>query len=186
MLCLRPSTKEDCLPKWDNSVVPFPGVEKKGTDEEPTSPRVGCMGQIIKRESKVVGFPIHLARCNNSSNSDQKKYFKLNKVFSSKNLNSFLLVRNLNTTTTINSKSRQMMIKGSSKIKTFDEMDYVSICLDDLDPPLPVVKPTPRVSTDDGGDAVSLWKRRRGGDQILKTLQLQQRNPSCVLGPNTL
>ncbi|XP_042485426.1 uncharacterized protein LOC122065639 [Macadamia integrifolia] len=180
MLCLKPPTKDDCLSKWDNSVVPFPNLDNNG--DEPKSPRVGCMGQI-KRDRRVIGFPIH-NRCNNrrSTNSD-KKYFKLNKVFSGKNLNSFL---GMNLSSTRNSNySKKEMIKGASRIKSYDEMDYVSISVVDLDPPLPVIKPGPRISTD-GGDAVCLWKRRCGGDQTLKALQLQQRNPSSVLGPTTL
>ncbi|KAJ4966890.1 hypothetical protein NE237_018739 [Protea cynaroides] len=166
----RPRTTKDmdCLPKWDNSVVPFSDLDKYGDD--PSSPRVGCMGQI-KRDKKVVGFSIHRRCNNNNSNSDKKKYFKLYKVFYSKNLN-ISISKYL---------KKRLMIKGDSGNKSFDERDYVSIRVVDWDPPLPVVRPAIRLSTD-GNDAISLWKRRCG-DEDLKALQLQQRNPSCVLGP---
>ncbi|XP_042514465.1 uncharacterized protein LOC122089082 [Macadamia integrifolia] len=174
MLCLRPETKDDYRRKWDNSVVPFSDLDRYG--DEPSSPRVGCMGQI-KHDNRVVGFPIH-QRCNNhNSNGDKKKCLRLNKVFSCKNLSSSSISNYSN--------SKRQMMKGDSRKKFYDERDYVSNSVINLDPPLPVViRVSPRVSTD-GSDAISLWKRRCGGED-LKALQLQHRNPSCVLGPNTL
>ncbi|XP_043714986.1 probable WRKY transcription factor protein 1 [Telopea speciosissima] len=196
-MCLRPPRKEDCLPKWDNSVVPFPNHDNK-KDDEPTSPRVGCMGQIKRDRKLVSGFPINHHRFNNNNNnnnsssssnnnSDNKKYFKLNKVFSGKNLNSFLSINLSSSSSSARSsnfsKKQMMMIKGVNRIKSsYDEMDYVSFSVVDLDPPLPVIKPTTTTTM----CAVNLWKRRCGGDQTLKSLQLQQINPSSVLGPNTL
>ncbi|XP_010245071.1 PREDICTED: uncharacterized protein LOC104588726 [Nelumbo nucifera] len=170
MLCLRPPvTRKERLPKCDGNAA-----DEYSSYKEPVSPRVGCMGQV-KRSNKVVGFPTH-QRCTHSKDNGKKKYFKLQKMFSSKDLVS-------------TSSSRRQMLVGRSRDRfDYEQEDYssisISISIVDLDPPLPVVKRAPNDGKD-GGEVVSLWKRRCGGE-VLKGLDVKQRQTPFAQRPASL
>lgn len=60
-----------------------------------------------------------------------------------------------------------------------------SISIDDMDPPLPVIKRVQK-KVDEGSQVDSLWKRRLGGP-ALKSLQLQQiHHPRICLQPTSV
>ncbi|KAJ1439200.1 hypothetical protein SESBI_02569 [Sesbania bispinosa] len=174
MLCSRPSIKDVSLPQCKDHSGSF--------SNDPLSPRIGCMGQV-KRDNKIAGLPISqklsiTTKSNTiSSISPIAKYSKLKKLFSGKNL----------TTTTTSSAaltapsscgSRQRVRVNSAdvsrnRIKRCSKNDnVVPISIENMDPPLPVIKRVPKLEEENQVDN-SLWKRRSGG-AALKSLQLQQ------------
>ncbi|KAG5250917.1 Lysine-specific demethylase rbr [Salix suchowensis] len=161
MLCSRPAIKDVTVPKWDDRPMSI-------SSADPLSPKIGCMGQV-KRNNKIVGFPTP-----NKLTIATKK----TKIFSGKNLTS--AAASIATSTA--HRRRKVVVNGASGAKIDDSKESsVSVSIENMDPPLPVVK---RPTKD--GEANSLWKRRSGG-LGLKNLQLQeiQLNRSC-LAPTTV
>ncbi|XP_061350501.1 uncharacterized protein LOC133295673 [Gastrolobium bilobum] len=169
MLCSRPSIKDVSLPRWIN--------RPSSTCHDPLSPRIGCMGQV-KRNNKIAGFPTsHRLSFTSSSKSSTttSPVVKLKKLFSAKNLST--------ATTTTASTARQRVVSKNHKCNRNENL--VPISIDDMDPPLPVIKRVPKF--EEGGNMVdSLWKRRSGAPAI-KSLQLQQiHHPRICLQPPTV
>nr|GMC61196.1 uncharacterized protein LOC102589309 [Ipomoea batatas] len=111
--------------------------------KDPSSPKVSCMGQVKRRNSKIhVGFPI----------SSSKNHTKLIKSFFSGDGEYScreLLRRNRNRNRNRNRSARKVKIS-------------------ELDPPLPVVQQ----QQPPGGDVKSLWSRRRSCGASLKALEI--------------
>ncbi|GKU87713.1 hypothetical protein SLEP1_g2068 [Rubroshorea leprosula] len=112
---------------------------------DPFSPRISCTGQI-KRHNKIAGIPTpqlhHHHRHNNV------KYLKLKRLFSSSS----------------SSNSSPTATKKNEPMST-------SISIEELDPPLPVIKRAPKDKEEKHPH--TLWERRSGGVE-LRSLQLQQ------------
>ncbi|KAL8110944.1 hypothetical protein AgCh_026636 [Apium graveolens] len=156
---------------------------------EPSSPKVSCMGQIKRHNNN------NKNKINPTTHATGKiRYTQLKKMFSGRNL---LITTNSNTTTcarTCQPKSHIEEIKKNYCTRPKKEASHdhhrrtksdhcglvVPLNLAELDPPLPVVKLTCH-RRDEGG---SLWKRRAGGSP-LGGLQIQQiqlpNNNSCLL-----
>ncbi|XP_010312805.1 uncharacterized protein [Solanum lycopersicum] len=139
-----------------------PSSANSSTHTEPTSPKVSCIGQV-KRNNRVTGFPTPYKSTSSTAITrpvnSKVKYMKLRKLFSGKNF------------TPGDRKSDR------SKV-------IVEVNVNELDPPLPVVKKVNPVPATDGG----LWKRRSGGS-ALKSLQIQQiqlPNHNTLLQPTTV
>ncbi|WVZ18391.1 hypothetical protein V8G54_005713 [Vigna mungo] len=151
MLCSRPTIKDVTMPRFRDPSAP--------SANDPLSPRISCMGQV-KRNNKIAGIPpSHRLSFQNKTNtsSPSLKYSKLRRLFSGKN---FIITTPKTTTSAApTSRSRQQL------------SDVPSI--QDMDPPLPVVKRVPKL--EEGKELDSLWKRRSGTARpALKSLQLQQ------------
>ncbi|XP_057442982.1 uncharacterized protein LOC130734536 [Lotus japonicus] len=179
ILCSRPSIKDVNLPRCR-------GLQNSSFDD-PLSPRIGCMGQV-KRNNKIAGVPTsshshRLTLTATKSTTPVVKYSKLKKLFSGKNL----IISTPKTTTAVpNSninrcRTRQQQLAagnnsaGVPKHKRCDQnqnQNLVGISIEEMDPPLPVIKKVPNLEE---GSKVenSLWKRRNNGPAI-KGLQLQQ------------
>lgn len=159
MLCSKPSIKDAVsLPQRRDSPVSF--------SNDPLSPRISCIGQV-KRENKVASFPTsqsHRLSFTTKSNitSPIVKYSKLKKFFSSKNLS---------TPTIANTAPSSCGSKPPVKVNS------VPINIENMDPPLPVIKRVRKLEEESQVD--SLWKRRSGG-ATLKGLQLQQIHHTSV------
>ncbi|KAK4708341.1 hypothetical protein R3W88_029266 [Solanum pinnatisectum] len=126
------------------------------THTEPTSPKVSCMGQV-KRNNRVTGFPTPYRPTSTAITrpvNSKVKYMKLKKLFSGKN---FTPAGNGGYRKSTNDRNK---VNGGF---------IVEVNVNELDPPLPVVKKVNPVPAADGG----LWKRRSGGS-ALKSLQIQQ------------
>lgn len=149
MLCSRPSIKDVQVP---NNASSF--------SSDSVSPRISCMGQV-KRNNKVAGFPITSQTNNNSNNI---KYSKLKKLFSSKNLTAATPTKTATSCRSRNRRSQVSNVKQDHRVTT-------TINLVDLDPPLPVIKRVQK--SPQQGEEGSLWKRRSGG-VALEGLQLKQ------------
>ncbi|PIN15852.1 hypothetical protein CDL12_11499 [Handroanthus impetiginosus] len=157
--------------------------DPKSADDEPSSPKVSCMGQV-KRNNRVIGFPPATAMA-----TQHHRYSKLKKLFSSKTLlppasSSF------STTTPCSAAagggrsgskscriSREMCVNNSRRFKMkYDkcERDCVKVVVNigELDPPLPVVKKVAPPGV--GRDEVNLWKRRFNGAAALKSLHIER------------
>ncbi|OIW02412.1 hypothetical protein TanjilG_05005 [Lupinus angustifolius] len=168
MLCSRPSIKDVSLP---NSRDPFWSFSN-----DPLSPRIGCTGQV-KRHNKITGLPIsHKLRLTPKNNtttapSSVVKYSKLKRLFSGKSVY-------INTIATVPTAS-SCETRPRARVKSPDvprnnrcgNENFVPISIENMDPPLPVIK---RVHKSEEGSKVdSVWKRRSGG-AALKSLQVQQ------------
>ncbi|KAK7275708.1 hypothetical protein RIF29_16830 [Crotalaria pallida] len=174
MLCSRPSIKDVSLPQSSRDP---PG----SFSNDPLSPRIGCTGQVKKHNKIAAGlsFSHRFSLTPKSSTTITStttpivKYSKLKRLFSGKSLNT-------NTTTTATASSC-----GSSRpkatVKSGDvpkkhrcsrNENFVAISIENMDPPLPVIKRVHK-SDEEGSKVDSLWKRRSGG-AALKSLQLQQ------------
>ncbi|KAE8683571.1 hypothetical protein F3Y22_tig00111200pilonHSYRG00124 [Hibiscus syriacus] len=140
ILCSRPSIKDVSLPKWKDK-------------SEPLSPKISCMGQVT-RSNRVVVCPASHKFSVTTKNDNGIKYFKLNKLFSGKNLTGTPVTA---ATTTATSCRR--------------EENSVSVNIENMDPPLPVTKRVRKQGEKQDGD--TLWERRSRG-VVLKNLQLQQ------------
>ncbi|KAE8669439.1 Histone acetyltransferase of the MYST family 1 isoform 1 [Hibiscus syriacus] len=141
MLCSKTSIHKDV-------VVRLPRWEHKSSDD-PLSPKISCMGQV-KRNNRIVGFPaLDLATKTSSGNTNTSsniKYLNLKKLFSGNN-------------------GRRKQNGGK------ENCGSSSISVENMDPPLPVVKRVPKRG--DEGDGNTLWQRRSRGVS-LESLQLQQ------------
>ncbi|XVF64662.1 hypothetical protein PTKIN_Ptkin09bG0186000 [Pterospermum kingtungense] len=158
MLCSRPSIKDVTLPKWKERSASF--------SDDPLSPKISCMGQV-KRNNRIVGFPAsHKLTITTTKNSFNNgiKYLKLKKLFSGKNLTS-------SPPTTTCRRKEVLINNSSSRLENGDgKENSASINIENMDPPLPVIKRVPK--NGEKGDADTLWHRRSRG-VALKSLQLQ-------------
>ncbi|XP_014500703.1 uncharacterized protein LOC106761650 [Vigna radiata var. radiata] len=170
MLCSRPTIKDVTMPRFrDPSAT---------SANDPLSPRISCMGQV-KRNNKIAGIPpSHRLSFPNKTNtsSPSLKYSKLRRLFSGKN---FIITTPKTTTAAAappTSRSTQHLSdvpRNQNFLKTQNNNNVVCmISIQDMDPPLPVVKRVPKF--EDGKQLDSLWKRRSGTARpALKSLQLQ-------------
>ncbi|XP_031098823.1 uncharacterized protein LOC116002794 [Ipomoea triloba] len=150
--------------------------------DDPSSPRVSCIGQV-KRTNKVLGFPGPTPH-HNAAAAQSFKNPNLKRLFAGKSL----------TPTTVTAAgcrraSRNCTRRSSRKVNNNkDSHDENSggggVDINELDPPLPVVKKAPQPGA--GGEG-SLWKRRSGGGG-LKTLQIQLDKSSnqLIIPPSTV
>lgn len=169
MLCSRPSLKDVSLPRWRDRTASF--------SADPSSPRIGCMGQV-KRNNKIAGLPSTQKSNPTNTSSAIVKYSKLTKIFSAKNLST----ATPDTVPTVSSCKSQRQNVGRRNNRNENYGGVVSI--DDMDPPLPVIKQVQK--TEEARKADSLWKRRSGG-VALKSLQLQQiHHPRHLLLPTSV
>ncbi|XP_021284832.1 uncharacterized protein LOC110417001 [Herrania umbratica] len=163
MLCSKPSIKDVALPKWQDRSASF--------SDDPLSPKISCMGQV-KRNNRIVGFPAShkLTITTKNSSNNSIKYLKLKKLFSGKNLTGSPATTT-NTTTT-SCRRKEVLLNGTSRPKNDDgKENSASINIENMDPPLPVIKRVPKQGDKEDGD--TLWQRRSRG-VALKSLQLQQ------------
>ncbi|MQM03254.1 hypothetical protein Taro_036030 [Colocasia esculenta] len=179
--CLRPQTGGgDIAMRWDDSPLtsisrlststfslkssrPRRSHHRRGTHAssaaaEPTSPKVGCMGQI-KRDKAAGGggTPVVSARLLN-----------LRKLFAGRS------VFPLPGVAVVASPPRAARAKARSGCGGAAPV----ICVAELDPPLPVLK---RAAGED--NQVCLWRRRLGEEMALEGLHLQpqmQLPPLCI------
>ncbi|KAK4788777.1 hypothetical protein SAY86_020096 [Trapa natans] len=185
MLCSRSSIKN----------VAVPG--SLSDEADPMSPKVGCMGQVKKRNGRVIGFSTPY-RLTNQSHAGAKaikansfdngavschsaKYTKLRKLLSSKRLiwratcsPSSAVTETAMATTAAPERRRVVGKSGSfgSKVENFKE----AVNIGEMDPPLPVVKKVRKPEEEVGGR--SLWLRRFGGvAPHLQSLEIQHNNP---------
>ncbi|XP_004515663.1 uncharacterized protein [Cicer arietinum] len=165
MLCSRPTIKDVNLPRCRGN--------PSSTSNDPLSPKIGCMGQV-KRNNKISGFPTSQCKLisftNNKSSSTISpvvKYSKLKKLFSGKNL---INTPSTTTSTTITKQRGIINVTKKHQRCVRNENVVVDIKIDELDPPLPVIKRVPKL--DEGSKNDSLWKRRSGSS--LTSLQVQQ------------
>ncbi|CAI9764058.1 unnamed protein product [Fraxinus pennsylvanica] len=158
--------------------------KNQSSSADPSSPKVSCMGQV-KRNNRVISFPTtyRLTAAATSAaavnhHHHHNKYTKLKKLFSSK----ALMPATTSTATIATSRrscrsSREMCVVDSRKSKIKDQESVKEVNIDELDPPLPVVKrvqqPQAAAAGFGGRDEVNLWKRRFGGATI-KSLQIEQ------------
>ncbi|CAJ2644284.1 unnamed protein product [Trifolium pratense] len=189
MLCSRPSIKEVNLPRCR---INTPSCN------DPLSPRIGCMGQV-KRNNKIAGFPssqYKVLSFNNKSSSiisPVVKYSKLKKLFSGKNL-----INTPSITTTSTTKQKVVVGGNISNIvnvpKTIQRCvrnENVGVCIkiDEMDPPLPVIKRVNKLEEGNKSDN-SLWKRRSGSRvPPLKSLQVEEiqvQNSMICIQPTTV
>ncbi|XP_011027630.1 PREDICTED: uncharacterized protein LOC105127869 [Populus euphratica] len=161
MLCSRPTIKDVTLPKWEDRSMSI-------SSSDPLSPKIGCMGQV-KRNNKIVGFPTsNKFTVTTKNNGANVKYSRLKRIFSGKNLTS----ATISIATSTAYRRREVMMNCASGAKIDDTKENsVSVSIENMDPPLPVVKRVHQPTED--GEANSLWKRRSGG-LALKNLQLQE------------
>ncbi|RDY04514.1 hypothetical protein CR513_11757, partial [Mucuna pruriens] len=183
MLCSRPSIKEVALPRWKD--------QSASSGNDPLSPRISCMGQV-KRNNKIAGMPTSQrltfttkTNTNTTTNTSSPivKYSKLKKLFSGKNF----IVSTPKTTTTYGSRQQVADVPKTQRYpRNENNNKVVCISIENMDPPLPVVKRVPML--DEPKEVDSLWKRRSGTARPApKTLQLQQiHHPRICLQPPTI
>lgn len=168
MLCSRPSIKDVSVPQWKKD-------HSESFSNDPLSPRIGCMGQV-KRNNKIVG--LLTTKSNTATNfsiSPSVKYSKLKKLFSGKNINTSTTNATAPTASSCQSRPRGMVngvnVSRNHKHKCSRNENFVPLSIENMDPPLPVIKRVKKPEEEKHVD--SLWKRRSGGP-ALKSLQLQQ------------
>lgn len=181
MLCSKPSIKDVTLPKWKHRSA----ADSPSESDDPLSPKISCMGQVKRNNNRIlIGFPASHKltftttttttknSCNN--NNGTIKYFKLKKLFSGKNLTSSSPAAVAAAATSC--RRREVLINSTSRApKNGDGKENSasnSINIENMDPPLPVIKRTVP-QNDEKGDGDTLWGRRFRG-VALKSLQLQQ------------
>ncbi|XP_028757456.1 uncharacterized protein LOC114716594 [Neltuma alba] len=171
MLCSRPSIKDVSLPRWKDPPA--------SVSDDPLSPRIGCMGQV-KRNNKIVGFPTSHRLTTSISPPAFGKYSKLKRLFSGKSLSA-----NPATVATVSTTcGRRVRMSNTDGFRNDNEAS-VALSIENMDPPLPVIKRVQRKSEEES-QADSLWKRRSGG-VALKSLQLQQiHHPRHHLQPTSV
>ncbi|KAK7351151.1 hypothetical protein VNO77_10386 [Canavalia gladiata] len=172
MLCSRPSIKGVSIPRLREHSESF--------GNEPFSPRISCMGQV-KRNNKIAGIPsshrLSFSSKSSTTTSPSVKYSKLKKLFSGKNF-----ISTPKTTTTISScGTRRPFVHQNQRCVRNENNTNLCINIENMDPPLPVIKRLPPKLED------TLWKRRSGTTApALKTLQLQHiHHPRFCIQPPT-
>ncbi|KAJ1385018.1 hypothetical protein SESBI_42010 [Sesbania bispinosa] len=187
MLCSRPSIKDVSIPRCKG--------HSTSTCNDPLSPRIGCMGQV-KRNNKIAGFPNSSHRLSFSSKSSNTpspvvKYSKLKKLFSGKNLISTPTTTKATNTITTCGTRKSVAANSADVPKNHqrcrnENVVFVPINIEEMDPPLPVIKRVPKLEEGSSQVDNSLWKRRSGGS-ALKSLQLQQiHHPRICLQPTSV
>nr|GMD78149.1 uncharacterized protein LOC107869683 [Ipomoea batatas] len=117
--------------------------------KDPSSPKVSCIGQVKRRNSKIhVGFPTA------GPISSSKTHTKLKRFFSGKNFGD-------------GEYSCRELLRRNNRSARKVKSD-VGVKISELDPPLPVVQQ----QQPPGGDVKSLWSRRRSCGASLKTLEI--------------
>ncbi|CAL0305534.1 unnamed protein product [Lupinus luteus] len=180
MLCSKPSIKNVSLPRLRDS--------ERYSFDDPLSPRISCMGQV-KRNNKIAGIGFSTSHrlsltsksttSTSSSTSPIVKYSKLKKLFSSKNLKSTTTPTTTIAAATTISGCRQRKVGKNHRCGRSDE-NVVSINIENMDPPLPVIKKMQKL------EEGSLWQRRSGGHG-LKGLQVQQiHHPRICVQPTSV
>ncbi|GMJ02464.1 hypothetical protein like AT1G36940 [Hibiscus trionum] len=158
VLCSRPAVKDVTLPKWQDP-----------SESDPLSPKIGCMGQV-KRRNRVAGCPVPhkfsiTTKNNDACSNNGIKYFKLKKLFSGKNLTG-------SPAPTTGCRRKQGLVNRTSRSKNGHGKDVSFVInIENMDPPLPVIKRVPKQG--EKGDVDTIWERRSRG-VVLKSLQLQQ------------
>ncbi|KAI5668523.1 hypothetical protein M9H77_18376 [Catharanthus roseus] len=164
-----------------------PSSSSSNFSDEPSSPKVSCIGQV-KKNTKIIGFPTPYRLTSSSATSTAitatkrsnsihgggayLKYTKLKRLFSGKNIMPPAPPSNASAASC--RSSRGICRNGSrrsSKINHDDGNNQVNVKLNinELDPPLPVVKKVQPAAE------MNLWKRRSGGNGItLKSLHIEQ------------
>ncbi|KAF1871719.1 hypothetical protein Lal_00020513 [Lupinus albus] len=178
LLCSRSPIKDVSLPRWRGS--------ESSSFDDPLSPRISCMGQV-KRNNKIAGIGFSNSHrlsltsksttSTSSSTSPIVKYSNnLKKLFSSKNLKSTTTPTPTTTIAVSTISSCGSRKQRVPKIHSRGE-NIVSISIENMDPPLPVIKKVNKLEEE------SIWQRRSGGHGI-KSLQLQQiHHPRICLYP---
>lgn len=152
---------------------PAPSSKKN----DPSSPKVGCMGQIKRHNNQI--------NSTNNPTSGKLKYTQLKKMFSGRNL---LIPTTTNTSTYCKGNNNKKVDTGVRSRPRFHNYGHgncavvVPLNLAELDPPLPVVKSV--CDHDKGGEKGSLWKRR-GGVVPIQPIQLPCHN-SALLPPSSV
>ncbi|QCE15826.1 uncharacterized protein LOC114162636 [Vigna unguiculata] len=175
MLCSRPTIKDVTMPRFRDPSAP--------SSNDPLSPRISCMGQV-KRNNKIAGIPPSHRLSFPNKSSPSVKYSKLRRLFSGKN---FIITTPKTTTAAASAsaatcRSRQQLsdvprnqkcLKSENNNNNNNVVSMMSI--EEMDPPLPVVKRVLLPKSEEGKELDSLWKRRSGTARpALKSLQLQQ------------
>lgn len=166
-----------CRVSIKDTVLNLPKCPKK---DDPSSPKVSCMGQVKRRHNNKLLLPFPTPPTATTATA-KVKYTKLKKIFSGK---SVFLTTTTTSSVSCRGTSKDQMIdrrRTRSKCKSGDHGHHengavvVPLNLAELDPPLPVVKKVqqPPCGGVGGEEGVSLWKRRSGGEG-LKGLQIQQ------------
>lgn len=149
---------------------PAPCSKKK----DPSSPKVGCMGQIKRHNNNKINSTI-------TPTSGKLKYTQLRKMFSGRNL---LITTTSNTSAYCkgnnnNKKIDTTSVRTRTKFHNHSQGNcavVVPLNLAELDPPLPVVKTRYDLGR---GEKESLWKRR-GGVAPIQPIQLPYNNPALL------
>ncbi|KAK1403639.1 hypothetical protein POM88_003244 [Heracleum sosnowskyi] len=152
-----------------------PACPKKN---DPSSPKVGCMGQIKRHNNNKIN-------STTTPTSGKLKYTQLKKMFSGRNL---LTTNTTNISTHCRGNNNKTIDKGGHKRPKFHSHGHgncavvVPLNLAELDPPLPVVKS--QSGRDKGVEKGSLWKRR-GGVAPIQPIQLPYNN-TTLLPPSSV
>ncbi|GMN39741.1 hypothetical protein TIFTF001_008979 [Ficus carica] len=170
MLCSRPAIK-------DVHGLPRCVDRSSSSSSEPLSPRISCIGQVKRKNNRIVGFPNpHKSLPNNNNNNHNNivKYSKLKKFFSSKNLTPPPLAGA--GAGDCRRRRSSAAAKGgngcsSSGSRGLCDGEKCGVNVVDLDPPLPVVRRPIKAQDEKEVVVESLWKRRSGG-LALKGLQI--------------
>ncbi|KAK9758210.1 hypothetical protein RND81_01G215600 [Saponaria officinalis] len=199
MLCSSTSTKQL---KLTHRRCSSSSSSSTTVTDDPSSPKVGCMGQV-KRNNKVVNFPNIISFTSSSSSSSNSssnsncstrhrvikchesnaytsnsiiRYYKLIRFFSTKSPTSVISATSGAQKGKIRRKNvcRSKVDENVNSCNNKKENDKGNLVnLLDMDPPLPVMKKiVKKQGNDDGEDTSSLWKRRSGGAP-LKSLRVQ-------------
>lgn len=147
---------------------------------DPSSPKVGCMGQIKRHNNNKI----------NNTTTGKLKYTQLKKMFSGRNL--LVTTTTSSTNTNTNTGAYCKVGNNNKKIDTsvhrrpkFHNHGHgscavvVPLNLAELDPPLPVP-----CGLGKGGEKESLWKRR-GGVAPIQPIQLPYNN-TALLPPSSV
>ncbi|KAI4389136.1 hypothetical protein MLD38_001393 [Melastoma candidum] len=163
MLCSRSSFKDV---KWVDEV----GIYSSRDEDEPLSPKVGCMGQV-KRNSRVIGFPTPNSRTPVGARAGGGKYSKLKRMFSA----AAVAMPASPAVNRCRAAGRSAAERTSGTIYREKEKGVI-VSIVNMDPPRPVtrkVKKDGDAAGDGEGDRGSLWKRRSDGRMDLKKLEIQ-------------
>ncbi|KAI4320504.1 hypothetical protein MLD38_033979 [Melastoma candidum] len=163
LLCSRSSFKDV---KWIDEA----GSNPSRDNDEPLSPKVGCMGQV-KRNNRVIGFPTPNGRIPVGARAEERKCSKLKRMFSV----SAVAKPATPVIYTCRAAGRSTSARTSGKIDREKEKGVI-VSVVNIDPPRPVTRKGKKdgdAARDGEEDRGSLWKRRSGGRIDLKKLELQ-------------
>ncbi|KAF2291463.1 hypothetical protein GH714_024454 [Hevea brasiliensis] len=169
MLCSRPSIKDVVLPKLEDRSM--------SSSADPLSPKIGCMGQVKRHNNKIVGFPTSnkFSITTRNDSTPVVKYSKLRRIFSAKNSFIGLTMTSTPNTTTSCRRRGEKIFNGARGPKIDNSKENsVSINIEDMDPPLPVIKKVQKPA--DGAEIDTLWKRRSVSIHITKIMAKNELN----------